>query len=144
MIFFIVHRLIVSTRNLKIIKTYSSSIHYITRPASVKLIAFSIGNFKLELRIRSYSYLHPRQFIHASSPRCINQWTGLILLLIIVNRRSSNINIKRRQEHTVALCHLKWVLKSANPLIIEQPLKRTIEDNLFLLFFLSGWTVDKK
>jgi len=44
---------------------------------------------------------------------------------------------------TVALCHLKWALESANPLILEQPLKRTIEDNLFLLFFLSGWTKNK-
>ena len=30
---------------------------------------------------------------------------------------------------TVALCHLKWALESANPLSLEQPLKRTIEDN---------------
>jgi len=45
--------------------------------------------------------------------------------------------------YTVALWHLKWALKSANPLILEQPLKRTIEDNLFLLFFLSGWTKNK-
>ena len=45
--------------------------------------------------------------------------------------------------NTVALCHLKWALESANPLILEQPLKRTIEDNLFLLFFLSGWTKNK-
>ena len=47
------------------------------------------------------------------------------------------------QYTAVALFHLKWALESANPLILEQPLKRTIEDNLFLLFFLSGWTKNK-
>ena len=46
-------------------------------------------------------------------------------------------------EFTVALYHLKRALKSVNPLILEQPLKITIEDNLFLLFFLSGWTQNK-
>ena len=48
-----------------------------------------------------------------------------------------------KYRHTVAFCHLNWALKSANPLILEQPLNRTIEDNLFLLFFLSGRTKNK-
>ena len=33
--------------------------------------------------------------------------------------------------------------KCESAIILEQPLKRTIEDNLFLLFFLSGWTKNK-
>ena len=57
--------------------------------------------------------------------------------------RPGTIHRKIINKYTVALCHLKWALKSANPLILEQPLKRTIEDNLFLLFFLSGWTKNK-
>ena len=59
---------------------------------------------------------------------------------IEVKGTTEQLFIAADKYHTVALCHLKWALKSANPLILEQPLKRTIEDNLFLLFFLSGWT----
>ena len=64
-------------------------------------------------------------------------------VFIPFNLYCSLLNVTLCILYTVALFHLKRALKSANPLILEQPLKRAIEDNLFLLFFLSGWTKNK-